>query len=275
MYRLDPAVALETIRDDQVTFTVGSITVFIALMNAPTASRAALATLTKIYSGGRRSRRHHRGVPGHVRAVHPQHLRADRDHLAVACCSAGRQRAGRRSLRRAVGRGAGLQHGRAHRRRGRPGPPAGEIGELVTAGPQVVPGYWNKPGETARRCREAGCTPATSGTWTRGGWFFIVDRKKDQINVSGYKVWPREVEDVLYEHEAVREAAVVGVPDPYRGETVKAYVSLKPGARPRPRNSWPTASRSWRPTIPRQVEIIDELPKTVTGKILRRELRGR
>ncbi len=62
------------------------------------------------------------------------------------------------------------------------------------------------------------------------GWFYIVDRKKDQINVGGYKVWPREVEDVLYEHEAVREAAVVGVPDPYRGETVKAYVSLKAGS---------------------------------------------
>ena len=62
-----------------------------------------------------------------------------------------------------------------------------------------------------------------------GGWFYIVDRKKDQINVAGYKVWPREVEDVLYEHPAVREAAVVGVPDSYRGETVKAYVSLKPG----------------------------------------------
>ena len=62
------------------------------------------------------------------------------------------------------------------------------------------------------------------------GWFYIVDRKKDQINVGGFKVWPREVEDVLYEHAAVREAAVVGVPDEYRGETVKAFVSLRPGA---------------------------------------------
>ncbi len=108
------------------------------------------------------------------------------------------------------------------------------------------------------------------------GWFYIVDRKKDQINVGGYKVWPREVEDVLYEHAAVREAAVVGVPDPYRGETVKAYVSAQARA------ARPTAEelaahcrqRLAAYKYPRQVEIIDELPKTVTGKILRRELRA-
>jgi long-chain acyl-CoA synthetase len=108
------------------------------------------------------------------------------------------------------------------------------------------------------------------------GWFYIVDRKKDQINAGGYKIWPREVEDVLYEHEAVREAAVVGVPDPYRGETVKAYVSLRPG------RSADEAEliafcreRMAAYKYPRQVEFLDEIPKTVTGKLLRRELRAR
>ena len=108
------------------------------------------------------------------------------------------------------------------------------------------------------------------------GWFFIVDRKKDQINVSGYKVWPREVEDVLYGHSAVREAAVVGIPDEYRGETVKAFVSLKPGE-----SVTDDAlivfckERMAAYKYPRQVAFVEELPKTASGKILRRELRDK
>ena len=107
------------------------------------------------------------------------------------------------------------------------------------------------------------------------GWFYIVDRKKDQINAGGYKVWPREVEDVLYEHEAVREAAVVGVPDEYRGETVKAFVSLRPGNRAEADLIAFTKERMAAYKYPRQIEFLDEVPKTVTGKVLRRELRGR
>ena len=107
--------------------------------------------------------------------------------------------------------------------------PAGEIGEIVTVGPQVVVGYWNKPEETAKALPGGALHTGDVGYMDEQGWFYIVDRKKDQINAGGYKVWPREVEDVLYEHEAVREAAVVGVPDEYRGETVKAFVSLRPG----------------------------------------------
>ena len=109
----------------------------------------------------------------------------------------------------------------------------GEVGEIVTRGPQVVPGYWNKPEETqnALRAPDGSVELKTGdvGYMDDQGWFYVVDRKKDQINAGGYKVWPREVEDVLYEHPAVREAAVVGVPDEYRGETVKAFVSVRPG----------------------------------------------
>ena len=90
-------------------------------------------------------------------------------------------------------------------------------------------GYWNKPEETAKALPGGALHTGDVGYMDADGWFYIVDRKKDQINAGGYKVWPREVEDVLYEHEAVREAAVVGVPDEYRGETVKAFVSLRPG----------------------------------------------
>jgi long-chain acyl-CoA synthetase len=108
------------------------------------------------------------------------------------------------------------------------------------------------------------------------GWVFIVDRKKDMINASGYKVWPREVEDVLYTHPSVREAAVVGVPDAYRGETVKAYVSVRPGSSADPADIVAYCrERLAAYKYPREVEVLTELPKTVSGKILRRELRDR
>jgi long-chain acyl-CoA synthetase len=108
------------------------------------------------------------------------------------------------------------------------------------------------------------------------GWLYVVDRKKDMINASGFKVWPREVEDVLYTHPAVREAAVVGVPDGYRGETVRAYISLRPGADATPDDlAAYCKERLAAYKYPRQVEILPELPKTASGKILRRELRSR
>ena len=107
------------------------------------------------------------------------------------------------------------------------------------------------------------------------GWFYLVDRKKDMINAAGYKVWPREVEDLLYTHPAVREVAVVGVPDPYRGETVKAFVSLRPGATATPEELIQYGKDTMADyKYPRIVEIVDELPKTPTGKILRRVLRN-
>jgi long-chain acyl-CoA synthetase len=94
----------------------------------------------------------------------------------------------------------------------------------------VVPGYWNRPDATERTLPGGELRTGDVGFMDRDGWFYLVDRKKDMIVASGYKVWPREVEDTLLRHPAVREAAVVGVPDAYRGETVWAYVSLRPGA---------------------------------------------
>ena len=107
------------------------------------------------------------------------------------------------------------------------------------------------------------------------GWFYLVDRKKDLIIASGYKVWPREVEDVLMTHPAVREAVVVGVPDAYRGETVKAFVSLRPGAAATAEQLIEYCEdRLANYKYPRVIEIMAELPKTATGKLLRRELRA-
>jgi long-chain acyl-CoA synthetase len=154
--------------------------------------------------------------------------------------------------------------------------PPGQVGELVTAGPQVVVGYWNKPEESATALPGGALRTGDVGYMDPDGWFYIVDRKKDQINVGGFKVWPREVEDVLYEHEAVREAAVVGVPDAYRGETVKAFVSLRPGTSATEDELVAFCrERMAAYKYPRRIEFLDEIPKTVTGKLLRRELRAR
>lgn len=109
---------------------------------------------------------------------------------------------------------------------------------------------------------------------TGEGWLFVVDRIKDLINAGGYKVVPRDVEDVLYQHPAVREASVVGVPDEYRGETVKAFVSLVPNAAVSSEELIAYCrDRMAAYKYPRSVVILDELPKNASGKLLRRELR--
>ncbi|WP_051113575.1 class I adenylate-forming enzyme family protein [Streptomyces davaonensis] len=154
--------------------------------------------------------------------------------------------------------------------------PFGEPGEIVVSGPQVVPGYWRRPEATAETFPGGELRTGDIGFMDPEGWLYVVDRKKDMINASGFKVWPREVEDVLYTHPAVREAAVVGVPDGYRGETVKAYISLRPGVGADPDElAVYCKERLAAYKYPRQVEILPDLPKTASGKILRRELRSR
>jgi long-chain acyl-CoA synthetase len=138
-----------------------------------------------------------------------------------------------------------------------------------------VPGYWGRPEETEIALAGGELRTGDVGKMDADGWLYIVDRRKDLIIASGYKVWPREVEDVLCAHPDVREAAVVGVPDAYRGETVSAFVSPVAGAAPTAealieycRERLAAYKR------PRTVTIVDELPKTASGKILRRELRA-
>ncbi|MGN5630926.1 class I adenylate-forming enzyme family protein [Streptomyces sp. AC154] len=153
--------------------------------------------------------------------------------------------------------------------------PFGEQGEIAVRGPQVVSGYWRLPEATAVAFPDGELRTGDIGFMDRQGWLYVVDRKKDMINASGFKVWPREVEDVLYTHPAVREAAVVGVPDEYRGETVRAYVSLRPGSSVEPDELGAYCKeRLAAYKYPREVEILAELPKTASGKILRRELRS-
>ena len=153
----------------------------------------------------------------------------------------------------------------------------GETGEIALQGPMMFSGYWNKPEATTKAFHDGYFLTGDVASMDERGWFYIVDRKKDMIVASGFKVWPREVEDVLYQHPAVREAAVVGVPDEYRGETVKAVVALRPEFRESTTPDEIVAfcrERMAAYKYPRIVEFRDELPKTLSGKFLRRELRG-
>jgi len=152
--------------------------------------------------------------------------------------------------------------------------PVGEVGELVVRGPQVMKGYWNRPDETALVLRDGWLYTGDIARMDQDGYFQIVDRKKDMIIASGFNIYPREIEEVLYQHPKVKEAVAVGLPDPHRGETVKVYVVLKPGE---------TATEAEiiehcranlaKFKVPTAVEFRQELPKTMVGKILRRVLR--
>jgi long-chain acyl-CoA synthetase len=149
----------------------------------------------------------------------------------------------------------------------------GQTDEDTKGGQDAAPGYWQKPVESAAALQDGELRTGDVGFMDERGWFYLVGRSKDMIVASGYKVWPREVEEVLYLHPAVREAAVVGVPDPYRGETVKAVISLKHGHTVTPEEIIEFAKQQMAAyKYPRTVEIMDDLPKTTSGKILRRLL---
>jgi long-chain acyl-CoA synthetase len=149
----------------------------------------------------------------------------------------------------------------------------GLIGELQIRGPQVMKGYWNRPEETAQVIKDGWLSTGDMAKMDDDGYFYIVDRRKDLIIAGGFNIYPREVEEVLYEHPAVDEAVVIGVPDDYRGETTKAYVVVKKGMSV----TSSELDKHCRENlanfkVPRLYEFRDELPKSAIGKILRRVL---
>lgn len=274
-HRFAPDVALDAIREWKPVFTVAAITAYNALSAAPGATPADFESLRVLYSGGapiapamadrleKIFGAYIHNIYGLTETSSPSHgvprgVRAPVDPTSGAL---------------SVGVPVFNTVVRVVDEDGRD-VPVGEVGEFVTSGPQVVSGYWNKPDKTAESIPGGELHTGDVGFMDSDGWFYVVDRKKDMINASGYKVWPREVEDVLYSHPAVREAAVVGVPDEYRGETVKAYVSLQSGQSVDADELVAFCKKQMAAyKYPRQVEFVVDLPKTVTGKILRRELR--
>jgi long-chain acyl-CoA synthetase len=278
-HRFDPARTFEMVERWRPTLSLAAITAYLALLNDPAADRADLSSLTKVFSGGApvapavtdrfqaRFGSYIHNTYGLTESNSPSHItpllqRGPVDPvfgalsigLPIPGCEA---------------RIVDLEDG------DREAPP-GESGEQALRGPMIFPGYWNKPEATAQAFHNGWFLTGDIAVRDSEGWFYIVDRKKDMIVASGYKVWPREVEDVLYQHPAVREAAVVGVPDEYRGETVKAFVALREDWAGRVAGEDLVAhcrDRLAAYKYPRQVEFVPEIPKTATGKFLRRSLR--
>ena len=274
-YRFQPAVVLDAFLEHRPTFIIGAITAFIALMNQPTATDAHFASFDRLYSGGapiapavveafaQRFGRSIRSSYGMTELTAPSHLAPAEGPIPVD------PRSGALSI-------------------GIPTPgtdvivvddvrcPLGpsEYGEIVVRGPGVMAGYWRKPVETNEILIGGWMHTGDIGFFDEAGWFYLVDRKKDMISASGFKVWPREVEDVLYAFPGVREAAVVGAPDAYRGETVIAFVSADPDVV----LDIAALARFCRERLaaykcPVRISILPELPKTASGKITRNTLK--
>lgn len=276
-HRFQPEVMLDAIREHRPVFTIGAVTAFIALARIPGLTRDDVASLTKIYSGGApvapavAARLEQRfgsyihnayGLTETSSATHivPPDRRAPVDPDSGAL---------------SIGVPVASTRARIVDDDGRD-LPFGQPGELVISGPQVASGYWGRPDATQASFPGGELRTGDVGFMDPDGWFYLVDRKKDMIIASGFKVWPREVEDILYSHPAVREAAVVGVPDPYRGETVHAAVSLNADAEVSAAELIDFCkARLAAYKYPRSVEFVAELPKTASGKILRRNLRDR
>jgi long-chain acyl-CoA synthetase len=153
--------------------------------------------------------------------------------------------------------------------------PVGEPGEVLVKGPQVTSGYYQMPEETAMAIRDGWLYTGDIGTMDAEGYFYIVDRKKDMVIAGGYNIYPREIDEVLFEHPKILEACAVGIPDPYRGETIKAFVVLKPGQTLTEEEVIKYCGEKLaRYKVPRMVEFVGSLPKSGVGKILRKELRA-
>ncbi len=153
--------------------------------------------------------------------------------------------------------------------------PPGETGEVLIRGPQVMQGYWNKPEATAETIVDGWLRTGDIGKMDEEGYFYIVDRKKDMIISGGYNVYPRDIEEVFFEHPKVQEASAIGIPHPSRGESVKVFVVLKEGMSATAEElmefcSEKLAKYKW----PADIEFRDELPKTNVGKVLKKELRA-
>ena len=275
LHRFDGGVVLDAIREHRPTFTVGAITAFNNIAGQPGATTEDFASLRTVYSGGApispqvrddiraRTGMEVHNIYGMTETTSPTHavplgVSAPVD-TATGALSIGVP-VFNTQARIVDDDGADLPHG--------------QIGELLVCGPQVTPGYWNKPEQTADKIIGGELHTGDVGLMDDDGWFYLVDRKSDMIIASGYKVWPREVEDVLMDHPAVREAAVVGVTDAYRGETVKAVVSLHAGMAATPDELIAFCKGQLAAyKYPRVIDVVEELPRNAAGKILRRELR--
>ncbi|MDS1115825.1 AMP-binding protein [Gordonia westfalica] len=274
-HRFDAGLVLDAVRTWRPAFSVAAITAYIALADHPDASPEAMSSLRLRYSGGapvlpevaeRLSERlggmiHN--VYGQTESTSPTHMVPPGAHAPVD------PETGALS----VGLPIFDTMARVVDESGEPVPP-GTFGEIVTAGPQIAAGYWGQADEPGSALRNGEMRTGDVGFMDADGWFYVIDRSNDLINAAGYKIWPFEIEQVLQSHPAVLETAVVGIPDDYRGESTRAYVALQPGAEVAATELIEFCrERMAAYKYPREVEIVGALPRSATGKLLRRELR--
>jgi long-chain acyl-CoA synthetase len=267
--RFDPEQALETMQSQSVTVFLGVPTMYSAMLNLPGRERHELSSLRTCISGGQ-------SLPvellrGFEQAFGCKILEGYglSETSPVAC----QNRPDRERRPGSIGipiegvemkvvddSGEEVRHG--------------EVGEILIRGPNVMKGYWRRPEATDETIRDGWLHSGDLGRRDADGYFYIVDRKKDLIIRGGYNVFPREVEEVLYEHPAVLEAAVVGMPDPTHGEEVGAAVVLRDGATATAddlREHVKSQLAAYK--YPRRVWFVEELPKGPTGKILKRQIK--
>jgi long-chain acyl-CoA synthetase len=266
--RFDPGQALETMQSLGVTVFLGVPTMYGAMLNLPGHERYDLGSLRTCISGGQ-------SLPVELLRGFEQQFGCKilegyglSETSPVACQN-------RPDRERRPGSIGIPVEGTKMRIVGDAGEelPDGEVGEIVIRGPNVMKGYWRRPDATAEAIRDGWLHSGDLGRRDPDGYFYVVDRKKDLIIRGGYNVYPREVEEVLYEHPDVAEAAVVGLPDPTHGEEIGAAVVLREGASASPedlREHVRSQLASYK--YPRKVWLLGELPKGPTGKILKREI---
>jgi long-chain acyl-CoA synthetase len=275
MFRFDAAVVIDAIRAHRPAFTVGAITAYNALIHHKDASGDLFDSFHVLVSGGA-------AIPPSIveeirsrtrRYVHSGYGLTETSAGVICVPFGATAPVDPVSGALSIGVPTFDVHAWIADDAGEP-VPVGQAGEIVISGPTIARGYWNKPEESAASMRPDGFRTGDIGFVDADGWFYLIDRKKDMINTSGNKVWPREVEDVLVSHPAVYEAAVVGIPDAYRIENVCAAITLHPGV------SFDLEDlKAWcrdRMAVykrPREYVILDTLPRTATGKVLKRELR--
>ena len=267
--RFQPDVVMEMIRDEEPVMLPGVATLFVALHNYPDMESYGLDKVMLYTSGGA-------SVPlGLLRSFERRTGRAIWEGYGL---SEGAPATFNTYLRGSVGGSIGVPIPGTDVKimdieTGEEEMPAGEPGELILKGPQVMRGYWQMPEETASTLRDGWLYTGDIARMDDDGYLYIVDRKKEVINASGFKVYPREVEEVLYEHPEVVEGVAVGVPDEYRGETVKVFVVKKEGSSLKEEDLIAHCKDNLAPyKVPQLVEFREELPKSAVGKLLKRVL---
>jgi long-chain acyl-CoA synthetase len=268
--RFDPVTALDVMERDRVSIMFGVPTMFHAMLQEDTSARD-LAPFRLAVSGGA-------AIPGEIlREVETRFgvLLLEGYGLSESCATATFNRSveDRRFL--SIGKPIwGVEVHVVDERRSRLPRGSEHVGELVIRGHNVMKGYYNDPVATAQTIVDGWLHTGDLGYEDEDGYLFVVDRKKDLVIRGGYNVYPREIEEVLYQHPQISEAAVIGRPDERLGEEVVAVVALKPGATVTPEELVAFCrNRLAAYKYPREVRLVDELPKGATGKILKKELR--